>query len=706
MRYILFAFFALLVACRQDRGIDREAVVSRHHLTINSFDTLNALSLGNGRFAMTMDATGLQTFPEYYQRGIPLGTQSEWGWHSFPDTGNYRIEETLAPIRSHGRQVPYARQWPADTRAGQAANYLRQNPHRIHLGQVGWHLLDESGRPVGQADLEDIEQTLDLWRGELISSFSFNQIPVRVVTLIDQRSDRLAVRVESDLVAEGRLGVSLRYPYPTDRWLDEAAHYDENEPERLHLELMDDRQVRIGRQLDSSVYHTFLQSDQILAKPIPSEHGSTIYPAGGDAAWTFSVVFQPNDESPPTIKFDALRRQVQADYRNFWSSGGMIDFGEVPDPRAAELERRMILSLYLTKVNCGGTSPPQETGLTYNSWYGKPHMEMAWWHGVHFALWGRPEILERHMQWYFRAEGIAREIAGRQGFEGVRWQKMTDPWGGETASSTGSYLIWQQPHLIYFAELLYRVKGEEGVLAEYAYLVDQTAAFMADFAWLDPGKDRYILGPGVIPAQERFDPATTFNPTYELAYWRWGLETAQLWRERRGLARVDKWDEVLKKLSALPVQDGVYLATESAPDSYTTERYMTDHPSVLGAFGMLPATGGLDTLTMRKTFEKVWSDWQWHDTWGWDFPMTAMTATRLGDPERAVDALLMDITTNTYLANGHNYQTPRLRLYLPGNGGLLTALALMAAGCEGCPNPSPGFPADWDLRWEGLFPLY
>ncbi|MEQ8531228.1 MAG: hypothetical protein RIB86_05235, partial [Imperialibacter sp.] len=229
------------------------------------------------------------------------------------------------------------------------------------------------------------------------------------------------------------------------------------------------------------------------------------------------------------------------------------------DPRAFEIERRMVLSLYLTKINCGGKTPPQETGLTYNSWYGKPHMEMAWWHGVHFVMWGRPQVLEDHMEWYLRSIGVARQIAERQGFEGVRWQKMTDPSGGETASSVGSYLLWQQPHIITFAELIYNGKPTKEVLEKYDEVVQQTAAFMADFAWYDPELKRYILGPGVIAAQERFDPKTTFNPTYEVAYWRWALETAQQWRERQGQARNEKWDKVLNGLSPLPQKDGLYL---------------------------------------------------------------------------------------------------------------------------------------------------
>ena len=89
-------------------------------------------------------------------------------------------------------------------------------------------------------------------------------------------------------------------------------------------------------------------------------------------------------------------------------SGGAIDFSGSTDARAYELERRVILSQYLTKVQCAGNFPPQETGLTYNSWFGKPHMEMYWWHAAHFALWNRTELLEKSLDWYFGAEQGAK----------------------------------------------------------------------------------------------------------------------------------------------------------------------------------------------------------------------------------------------------------------------------------------------------------
>jgi hypothetical protein len=88
--------------------------------------------------------------------------------------------------------------------------------------------------------------------------------------------------------------------------------------------------------------------------------------------------------------------------------------------------------------------------------------------------------------------------------------------------------------------------------------------------------------------------------------------------------------------------------------------------------------------------------------------MLAMTAARLGEPARAVDALLLDTPKNVYRRNGHNHQRPGLTIYLPGNGGLLAAVAMMVRGWDGAPpKHAPGFPHDgsWTVRFEGLRPM-
>src|SRR5262249_46953217 len=154
-------------------------------------------------------------------------------------------------------------------------------------------------------------------------------------------------------------------------------------------------------------------------------------------------------------------------------------------------------------------------------------------------------------------------------------------------------------------------------------------------AW-DEATNRYVLGPPLHSAQEVFPKVTTINPTFELTYWRWGLETAQKWRERRGLARDANWDHVLDHLAQPLVVDGKYAFTETAPDSFAKPRWHTDHPIVLGSFGMLPGPG-IDRDTMRNTLDWTWNNWNWSTTWGWDYPLVAMCSARLGEPSRAVD---------------------------------------------------------------------
>lgn len=146
--------------------------------------------------------------------------------------------------------------------------------------------------------------------------------------------------------------------------------------------------------------------------------------------------------------------------------------------------------------------------------------------------------------------------------------------------------------------------------------------------------------------------------------------------------------------------NGVYAAIDVEPFTIRT-----DHPSMLCALGVLPQTGLIDPEIMRATLADVLATWDWDSTWGWDYPVMAMTAARLEDPETAVDALLQGAGKNTVLPNGHNRQTDSLPLYLPGNGGLLAAVALMAAGWDGGPyRHAPGFPASWSVAWEGLVP--
>lgn len=181
-------------------------------------------------------------------------------------------------------------------------------------------------------------------------------------------------------------------------------------------------------------------------------------------------------------------------------------------------------------------------------------------------------------------------------------------------------------------------------IEKYKTLVFESAEFMASFVIWDEKRKQYVLGPPIVPAQEIYyrDLAWTRNPTFELAYWHYGLRVAQEWRKRLGLSRNRKWDHILEHLSPLPIRNGLYVATESHPDTFADAALRRDHPSLVAAFGVLPESAMIDCRVMRRTVREVIDTWDWDKTWGWNFPMVAMTAARLGEPEWAIEVLLMD----------------------------------------------------------------
>jgi hypothetical protein len=718
--------------------VDRHALVTRHNVVLHQFDADNPLTVGNGEFAFTVDATGLQTFPEAFERTTPLGTLSDWGWHTIPNTNGWSIDtfQFKEFPDLNGRLVPYA-DVPHNQQTPEI-KWLRANPHRLHLGQIGFVLTHTDGSPARTNDLTDIEQTLDLWDGLLTSHFKFDGQPVVVKTFCDPKLDAIAVHVESPLVKQGRLTIQIHFPYGTGETI--TADWSRPDAHETILTRPSNDAALFTRKLDNDKYyvtakwtagatlteagrHGFVVGfglDGRAGSPLPAALSSTADGAHGvtrpaseenhpttAGVLEFVCAFSPTNLTAKDLPtFSEAKRAAEKHWNQFWTTGGAIDLSGSKDPRWLELERRIVLSQYLTAIQDAGQYPPAETGLTYNTWEGKFHLEMHWWHEAHFALWNRLPLLEKSLGYYQALLPRAKATARKQGYSGARWPKMTSPSGAESPSPVGPFLVWQQPHPIFYAELCYRAHGDRKTLKKYSNIVFATADFMASYATWDEATKRYVLGPTLQCAQEIFPKDKTFNPTFELTYWRWGLETAQLWRERLGFPRDEKWDAVLKGLAQAPVADAKYLFTETAPDSYTNPRWNKDHPAVLGALSFVPGPG-MDAKTMRNTFDWVWKNWNWPDTWGWDYPMLAMCAARLGEPERAVEALLLDTPKNHWALNGQVYQRPGLTIYLPANGGLLYATAMMAAGWDSAPKRNaPGFPdnGQWNVRWENLRP--
>ena len=725
-------------------SIDREAVLFRNNPIITSADPLSSLTVGNGHFCTTVDVTGLQTYVDDYKNGIPLNAMSEWGWHSFPNVSNLAAAETEKSFDlGHGHPEVYAIEYkkgaapsgsPSDSRNIAATEYFRVNPHRLNLGAVGLQLKDKAGQAIVLSALTDIRQQLHLWNGEITSNYTADGQPVSVTTIGLPDADATAWRINTPLLANGQAQVSIRLPYPTGKHADDAS--DWNQPDRHSSQILyqKDRLAVIKHQIDATTYYIYIRWD---GDAHISDAGQHTYLLATDASQlAFEVEYLSTEQHQARhivlpFRFDEAQKKTQKFWHKFWTETAFADFGQCTDPRAPELERRVVLSQYLTRINCANSMPPQETGLTYNTWFGRPHLEMTWWHAVDFALWNQPKVVAQMLRWYNdTAYPEAKKIAQRQGFKGLRWMKMTDPWAGEAPSNTGSFLIWQQPHYIYLAEELYRANPTAETLQKYAKQVEETAEFMADFVSYDVQRKTYFLQ-GATAMQESMSKDFSYNHPFELAYWRYGLTVANRWRERQELERNKQWDDIMAHLSPLPMtKDGIITAglpkgkttglktfdpfntvggNATAPLSIETftDKCRNDHPACLGGTALLPVgAAGCDSVAAKRTLSWVMKNWNFQTTWGWDYGMIAMAAARIGQPDIALQALLIDTQKNTYLPQGHNFQTAdRLRLYLPGNGALLTAVAMMCAGWDGCTDVlNPGFPKDgtWNVRWEGL----
>lgn len=693
---LLASTIIYLCSCSDKSKIDRFDLVTRHNIENTLIDSLNSLSVGNGEFAFTVDITGLQTFPEFYSKGISLGTFSNWGWHTEKNPENFQLSDVYKPYDVHGRAVDYVHQFSAneDVRKAEATDWLRSNPHKIHLGMIGLEILKEDGSEIALSDVKDPVQKLNLWTGEIDSRFTIEGEPIHLKTVCHPDLDMISVKIISGLIGKNRLKVKINFPLGVSS----KNGYDFNAPDKHTTNILSDtNNVTVFKRIqDNDSYTVAVGRNNADLKRV-TQHMYYLEPQKTDSVYEFSCQFI---KTPGTIgieSFSTTEEACKKSWEKFWSTGGAVDFSECTDPRANELERRVILSQYLTKIQCSGSLPSSETGLTFNSWYGKFHLEMHWLHGIHFALWQREEVLERQMKYYFNIFENAKKTAGHQGYKGVRWPKMVGPDGRESPSVIGTYLIWQQPHIIFFAELLYNnALNKQEILNKYRDLIFATADFMASYAWFDSTNNRYTLGPVLIPAQENFNIETTVNPPFELVYWYWGLKTAQNWRKRLNLDPVPKWTDITEKISQLPVQDDLYLFSENTKDSYQNPRNMKDHPIVLYISGMMPETRLVDPVIIGNSLDPILKNWKWETTWGWDFPMLAMSASSIGRGEQAIDFLMMKTPKNRYLMNGHVYQHAGLPIYIPSNGSLLTAIAVM---CVSDQFPDNG---KWKVRWENL----
>ena len=394
----------------------------------------------------------------------------------------------------------------------------------------------------------------------------------------------------------------------------------------------------------------------------------------------------PKDGGPSYTECKELSARAREEY---WLSGAAIDLSESSDPAWFELERRIVLSQHVMALQSGGSFPCSEAGLTnIDPWRGQSHMEMLLWHTAHFAMWDRLYLSDRQLEVYRRFLPVAKELARQLGYKGAKWGKSVGPEGRSAPWEGNLALLWKQPHPMFFGELEYRRRPTVQTLEKWAEVIEETAEHMADYAKF--GEDGfYHLDPVMPPCELGYTRDTVFD----LAYWQWALNTANLWRKRLGLEENPFWSEVARKLCPLPEQNGVYIRSPEWTETYDKQNY--EHPDPVGVLGLLPETELVDPEIAKETVKKIWATWQKDRVWGWDFPWIAMCAARTDEPEIAVEAMLTVDIDAVGACGAGSYP------YLPANGGILFAAGMMALGAKG--EEAPGFPkAGWVVKSEGF----
>lgn len=613
-------------------------------------------------------------------------------------------------------------------------------------------------------ELVDYSQTLDLWTGLLSSNFTVadgstrTRSPVEVQTAVDSDTHSVSVRFKAP--ATLKLGVQLAFCTTTDGA--RACIWDVPDEHTTSVLSASSSRIDLNRRMDEDEYavtcawqtespgwqmqrtgpHAFVLHQTAAVGPAAAVEltcrFASVCCVGPDPPLAPTVLVKQPAPGPHS----AVVANASAMWGSFWQQGAMVDMGGTPAGaqrvRALELERRVILSLYQLRAQESGSMPPQESGLLYNSWTGKHHSEMRVWHESWKPLWGHPLLLARSDAWFESRLPTAVNYTRFQGYRGARWGKMlgennlrflrryhnATPLYYESPNDINPVLVWHQPHPVFLGELEYRAAptpaAKAAVLARLRDVVFATAEFLADFPNQNlTGRHEFDLGPPLRSAPEGNEtPEQVWNPSFELVQFNVSLGLANLWRERLGLGRNATWDRVRAGLAALPTAevDGrrVYNGNANCRPSLfqpgsSNCQPLNSHPAVLGAMGLQPGDGlgMVDAAVMNNTLDAVIARWNWPGSWGWDEPMAALTALRLGRFGDAMDLLLLNTSTNTYGPTGINqpHSTGMVSAYFPGNGGTLIAVAMACAGTESSPALPPGrkgFPDDWQVLCEGF----
>lgn len=588
----------------------KKSDIIKYNLKFNHIDSKNPVTIGNGDFAITLDQTGTQSLYEIY-KDIPLSTMSNKNWF-------YKDKKDIKPSYVDGKAYIL---FNLDNDPNYQIN--RQYPFKYSFMQI---LLYDNDKLIDINNIKDVKQELDLYKGIVTSSFNYKEKINKTISFIYQDHDEFNFKLQSD-----NLNLALKFNYPS---------YTKN---GYRLDILPNVLVKEDR-------ITLLYDDKnSLSFKLKSSSNYQIVEN--------TLIFDDNNVSF-SLALDEIKEGKLLD--EFWK----CDNGIIIDNE--ELVKKMVLSKYLLHVNSTGIYPPQESGLTYNCWNSKFHLEM---HLIH-SLWNiynnHVGDLVKSFDYYLSIMPSSLKRASLNGYKGLRFPKMTGPDGEDSPSNIGPLLIWQAPHILFMLQEIYYLYNKENIIKKYEPLISGTIDFMISFLTLKDSK--YQMLDPLLEACESIPLDRCQNPSFELEYWRYTLERQpKIDTVLYGHQRYDYLD-ITSKIITPKEDDGIYLKTYGVIDKYDLYK---DHPTE-GFLMSFFKSKIVDKEKMVKTIDYILKNMDLSSYWGWDFPFLGLSLLNCGEIEKSIEVTQLNTINNQYLYNGYN-TSPRddLKAYLPGNGAFL-----------------------------------
>ena len=129
-----------------------------------------------------------------------------------------------------------------------------------------------------------------MWTGRLASSFVFDGAPVEVETSVHPDRDLVIVRLQSKLLADGRLGVDLKFPGVVAKLNPDPADWANPEKHSTREVARGADGLTLARQLDDTRYSVRVAADRELDIATPARACVSADRAGASRAHLVSGV--------------------------------------------------------------------------------------------------------------------------------------------------------------------------------------------------------------------------------------------------------------------------------------------------------------------------------------------------------------------------------------------------------------------------------